>query len=137
MGWRTAIGIFGAIALACGATAAQASAQGIPSARALIPQAYHGAWAHRLEDCARTGEGTPVRIRDDRIIYYESLAVVRSADLLSPREIVIHAGMIGEGDTWKADIRLSLSQDGRVLTLSGADNRAKDERVKCPSSPGS
>ena len=74
----------------------------------------------------------PVRIRDDRIIFYESVATVRTVDLPAPREIVIHADMSGEGDHWKANIRLSLSQDGRVLTLNGTDNR-----VRCPPSPTS
>jgi hypothetical protein len=98
----------------------QASAEPI-----LIPAAFHGNWARTASACEQRGEDSRLIVRPTSMIFYESVANVRTVEPVAPDKISVAATYQGEGENWSRTTQLSLSNGGEALTMDGI------RRVRC------
>lgn len=94
-----------------------------------IPARFRGEWNADRAACGTGQSETRLRVSGDRIRFYESVGVVRGIEIESDRVITVTARYQGEGDTWQDERRLSLSDDGNSLTVSGGGDLV---RYRCP-----
>lgn len=98
-------------------------------AAATIPARFHGEWNSDLSACGKPSL-TRLIVSGDKLAFYESSGAVREVDRESERVVSVAATYQGEGETWQATRRLSLSPDGDSLTVSGSG--ATLTRQRCP-----
>jgi hypothetical protein len=99
---------------------------------ATIPEAFRGKWSDSVETCAMTMDDTSVmRVTGAAITFYEGQATVKSVKLLSADSIEVEANWSGEGRTWSATNRLTLSRSGQAITLTGYGRNGKTSSVRC------
>lgn len=96
---------------------------------ASIPTRFQGEWNAELDACGTGSSPTRLRISADRIRFYESTGVVQAVAVESQRVIDVTAEYTGEGQTWVDERRLTLSDDGSSLTVSGGGDLV---RYRCP-----
>lgn len=96
---------------------------------ATIPARFHGEWNSDLSACGKPSL-TRLVVSGDTLAFYESSGAVREVDRESERIISVASTYQGEGETWQATRRLSLSPDGNSLTVSGSG--ATLTRQRCP-----
>lgn len=98
-----------------------------PSARPAetIPAAFHGEWNRIPGDCGTGNNDSRLRIEARRLRFHES-----NGEVLAVREtgrsVAVRARYAGEGETWEAERRFTLSADGKTLSADGMD------RTRCP-----
>jgi hypothetical protein len=105
------------------------SAEGSPSAA--IPAAFRGVFDRDREACAARSVYRLI-VSADSLRFHESLGRVRSVAVDGPNAISVAADYEGEGDSWSATQRLSLSGDGDRLTIVGRGTETI--RVRCKES---
>lgn len=93
-----------------------------------IPAAFQGRWA---VDRARCGDGQQLAltVMPKLLRFYESEAKVKQVEAAGPRAITVTSSFSGEGQSWEDSQRLSLSSDGRTLTIAARNTATR--RVKC------
>lgn len=96
---------------------------------AAIPARFHGEWNSDISACGKPSL-TRLIVSADRLAFYESSGSVRAVDREGERVISVASTYQGEGETWQATRRLSLSPDGDSLTVSGSG--ATLTRQRCP-----
>lgn len=96
---------------------------------ASIPARFQGEWNAELDACGTGESPTRLRISADRIRFYESAGVVQAVAIESERVVNVTAEFTGEGQTWVDERRLTLSDDGSRLTVSGGGDLV---RHRCP-----
>lgn len=94
-----------------------------------IPAPFRGEWNADRAACGTGQSETRLRISGDRIRFYESVGMVSGVEIESDRVVTVTARYQGEGDTWEDERRLSLSEDGNSLTVSGGGDLV---RFRCP-----
>lgn len=99
----------------------------LPSAQPAntIPTAFHGEWNRLAADCGTGRNDSQLWIGGKQLRFYESSGVVLSVREDS-RTIAVRARYSGEGQTWEAERRFTLSADGNTLSADGLD------RTRCP-----
>ena len=95
---------------------------------ATIPAAFQGRWASDRSKCG-DGQESGLTITPKMLRFYESEAKVKSVDATGPRAITVAASFIGEGQSWEDSQRLSLSENGQMLTIAGKNVAIR--RTKC------
>lgn len=100
------------------------SPQPLPSPSAtlapgIIPTAFQGHWNLDAAQCGEGADESRLRVGPQRLRFYESVGEVRGLRVKSDREIVVQLAYSGEGDTWLQSNRMTLSPDGKKLTIDG------------------
>lgn len=83
----------------------------------LIPAAFHGTWDYIDGTCTRESD-LRMEISAGQIIFYESLGQVRSIEAKDEMSLDVTLAMEGEGEVWTNVTRLTLADDGNILTPS-------------------
>lgn len=96
------------------------------SAMPEIPQAFHGEWNRVVADCGTGRNDSQLWIGERQLRFHESSGAVQSVRERG-RTITVRARYTGEGETWEAERRFTLSADGGTLSVEGM------ERTRCPS----
>ncbi len=100
--------------------------------RDAIPEAFQGKWSKSAATCASQPEDTyGVQVSGMAIEFYDGRATVTSVKILGADRIEVVADWSGEGRRWTATNRLSLSQSGRVLTITGYGGNGAIASVRC------
>lgn len=94
-----------------------------------IPARFRGEWNADRAACGTGSSESRLRIGADEIRFYESVGAVSAVNVVSDRVVVVTAEYTGEGETWQDERRLTLSQDGGSLTVSGGGDLV---RHRCP-----
>lgn len=97
---------------------------------AIIPERFHGEWNSDRSACGSGSNATRLRISGDRLQFYESVGLARRVEVEGERVIEVTAQYAGEGESWQDERRLSLSEDGDSLTISGSGSSLV--RHRCP-----
>lgn len=100
-------------------------------AAAGIPVAFHGEWTTDLAACGTQNSDSRLRIGSADLTFYESGGQVTGVILHSADEATVSASMSGEGETWSADYRFTLSDGGQTLTTA-FDGAPVMVRKRCP-----
>jgi hypothetical protein len=101
-----------------------------------IPKAYWGEYKERIEDCGTENSESHLRVSGDTVRFFESTSSINSLLHHKDGSVTIFASSSGEGESWLSIFHLSLSADGRSLTLTYP--QASDEeqrsvvRMRCP-----
>lgn len=90
-----------------------------------IPAVFHGEWNRLVADCGTGRNDSQLRIEARQLRFYESSGAVLSVRE-EGRTIVVRARYAGEGQTWEAERRFTLSADGETLSADGL------KRLRCP-----
>lgn len=137
-----AAALAGSLLAACGeappspdSTPSPAPAPAAPSTPAavagVIPAAFHGEWTADLAACGTQNSDSRLRIGAAELTFYESGGEATRVIVNSANEVTVSASMNGEGETWTADYRFTLSEGGQTLStaLKGAPVMV---RKRCP-----
>jgi hypothetical protein len=95
------------------------------SATPVIPEAFRGEWNRLVADCGTGRNDSQLWIGERQLRFYESSGAVLSVRDQG-RTITVRARYTGEGETWEAERRFTLSADGGTLSAEGM------ERTRCP-----
>jgi hypothetical protein len=94
-----------------------------------VPVEFQGRWAGSQAQCGVAHEAS-LTIHENRIDFYESRGKVLSAVVTRPLEVELEIEATGEGQTWRAVRRFTLSDDKRTLT-DVTNSRHQFSRVRC------
>lgn len=94
---------------------------------ATIPDAFRGEWNRNLAHCGTGLNDSAMRVEPRALRFYESIGRVTGVSREEERTVTVSADFEGEGETWSDRIRLTLSADGRQLSV-GED----ETRRRCP-----
>ncbi len=99
-----------------------------------IPAPFVGVWDHVNGNCMPASD-LRMEIEPQRITFYESVGTVREVSPLGEDAVGVRLDMEGEGETWDSTLRLTLSDDGEILTPSNAGDHPEDAlaRKRCDS----
>jgi hypothetical protein len=94
----------------------------------LLPDRFLGKWDGKggctgISDMAMT-------ITQETVDFYESTAQIKGVTVNGPNDVTIQGDFAGEGQTWSAPMRLTLSDDGNTLTMR--QDKLSTTRVRCP-----
>ncbi len=107
-----------------------------------VPDRFRGIWMAEAQHCsAAATDESWLRLDAEAISFYESggphLAIVgespvRAAQQADPDTLVLVSQLGGEGTTWLDLRELTLSPDGRGLTMRMVGVEGAVQRVRCP-----
>lgn len=95
-----------------------------------LPAAFLGKWDAPPKPCS-----TPYRsdmqldITARELAFFESGGNIKNVKITGPRDVTAEVAMSGEGETWEKSLHMTLSDDGKTLTL---DDGKMGTRVRCP-----
>jgi len=92
---------------------------------ARIPVAFQGQWSASAATCGKPGDDMRLAVSGDTLTFYESVGHVTALDYVSPASLRLSASYNGEGDKWSEKSTMTLSGEGKVLTIDGV------KRVRC------
>lgn len=97
-----------------------------------IPTPFIGVWDVAEGRCMPSSD-LRLEIEPQRITFYESVGSVTKVNPLGDDAVDVTLDMEGEGETWQNTLRLTLSDDGAILTPKDAGNQgdATIPRRKC------
>lgn len=98
----------------------------------LIPVPFHGLYAATAAGCARADE-TRLTVTAGELRFHESIGAVRAVAVEAPGRVRVTSDFEGEGESWRATHRLSLSNGGATLAVGGSGTHFV--RVRCAASP--
>ena len=96
---------------------------------AAIPSRFQGEWNQDPSACGTGASDTRLRIGAEELRFYESAGDVSEVEVVNDRVIDVTASYSGEGQSWTNKRRLTLSEDGGTLTVSG--DGATMTRTRC------
>ena len=107
------------------AVAAPAAAEGA------IPAQFVGVWDY-IEGTCDPASDMRLEIAQERLIFYESVGQVRSAQAEGDT-LRVDLAMSGEGETWRDQLQFTLMDDGTLHRVDAAAPDAVDEypRKRC------
>lgn len=94
-----------------------------------IPAAYHGLYESSKEACGQPSDGR-LAVSAGELRFHESIGTVRKVVPEPSGAIRVEADYQGEGESWRSTHRLSLSEGGAALTVSGEGTSMV--RRRCP-----
>lgn len=92
--------------------------QSAPPRSDVIPDAFHGTFDASAAACGQAGD-LSLAVSAKELRFHESAAVVRGVTIETPSSIRVGAEFQGEGERWKAEHHLRLSDGGRTLRVTG------------------
>ncbi len=97
----------------------------------MVPTAFQGNWALVSRDCAPgPADSGNMRIAGSHIANFESRAKVSRVEMVDPHTIRLHSRVTHNGGTFGSIEMLSLSRDGKSLTIGEMSDRSIYKR--CP-----
>lgn len=100
-----------------------------------IPRAYWGEYNERAEDCGTASSEGHLRISETSLRFFQSTSDINSLIHHKDGSVTIFASTSGEGEQWLSIFHLSLSDDGRALTLTTPQAKEEEQRsvarVRC------
>ncbi len=96
-----------------------------PAIAQSIPRPFIGVWDHDQGSCDPASDAR-MEIGPRAIEFYESHGEVSRVEIDDPDRITVSLAMEGEGERWQIAQILALSDDGRTLTASSADEDLYD-----------
>lgn len=83
----------------------------------LVPAAMQGRWAGAAEHCGDKAAALELTVMPDQLLFHESVGTVKSVTQDKDGRAAVEAAFTGEGQSWTRTLALSLSQDGKALTI--------------------
>ncbi len=84
-----------------------------------IPPAFHGDWSGRVEACGKADDDSRTHVAAHDIGYYEDGDEVLGVTVVDAHHIVVDVNSGNDGRTSRLTRHLTLSPDGRRLTITG------------------
>lgn len=97
---------------------------------ATLPVALQGRWTDQKDDCADPPSDMELTIAPRELLFHESAGTVTSVEPLPHGGARVAAHFTGEGESWNRTLALTLSADGRLLTVVG--DGMSVARKRCP-----
>lgn len=115
-------------------TEAPAPAPSSPAAVQTVPAAFLGVWDYVKGTCDPASD-LRIEIKPAAIEFYESHGDITRIAVESPEAVVLDLAMEGEGEKWTMQRRLTLSNDGEMLTPTGIEDDGFEPMPlkRCPS----
>lgn len=95
----------------------------------LIPAAMQGRWAGAAERCGDKAAALELTVMPDQLLFHESVGTVKSVTQDKDGRAAVEAAFTGEGQSWTRTLALSLSKDGKALTV--VNDGAAVTRKRC------
>ncbi|WP_311268682.1 hypothetical protein [Sphingobium sp. WCS2017Hpa-17] len=83
----------------------------------LVPAAMQGRWAGAAERCGDKAAALELTVMPDQLLFHESVGTVKSVTQDKDGRAAVEAAFTGEGQSWTRTLALSLSKDGKALTV--------------------
>ena len=113
------------------AAAPRASGPFVPASGTTIPEPFLGIYDRTVERCSGPSEErmtiTPTELR-----FHESIGKVRSVLHRRENELEVDADYQGEGEYWRSNRLLTLSQGGARLVMDSDGTSPALQRFRCP-----
>ncbi|WP_152560438.1 hypothetical protein [Arenimonas donghaensis] len=100
-----------------------------------VPERFRGHWAGHAGACGSGTDDLAMHLGADRISLWESEGEIRALASPGANQINIVAELTGEGESWMATFRFSLSEDGSTLITEGLDADQRVARYRCAEDP--
>ena len=88
-----------------------------PAPDGLIPAAMQGRWTGAAERCGDKAAALELTVMPDQLLFHESVGTVKSVTQDKDGRAAVDAAFTGEGQSWTRTLALSLSKDGKALTI--------------------
>lgn len=98
-----------------------------------VPKQFVGLWAGSPASCGSGDDDLILRIGIRDIAYWESEGPIKAVVTRGTNEIALIVELSGEGETWLATARFSLSEDGRQLVDDTTMPGRRLVRYRCSS----
>lgn len=83
----------------------------------LIPTAMQGRWAGAAERCGDKAAALELTVMPDQLLFHESVGTVKQVTQDANGRAAVEAAFTGEGQSWTRTLALTLSKDGKALTV--------------------
>ena len=117
------------------AEAPKASAAFEPVRGTTIPAPFLGVYDRTLAQCSGPSQERTT-ITPGELRFHETIGKVRSTLLRRENELEVLADYQGEGEYWRSNRLLTLSQGGARLVIDGDGTSPAMMRVRCPAGTG-
>lgn len=94
-----------------------------------VPLAFRGRWTGTRDDCADKAAALELDVAPRQLVFHESVGSVTAVEPLGEGKLALKANFTGEGSSWPAQLRLTLSAEGQRLTIT--DDRGAVIRKRC------
>lgn len=98
----------------------------------VVPTQFVGHWAGSPDACDSDADDLVLRVGASHISYWESEGPIRAVVSRGQNEFALIAELTGEGETWLATARFTLSADGQRLVDSTSVPGQETVRCRCP-----
>jgi ferric-dicitrate binding protein FerR (iron transport regulator) len=115
--------------------APRASAAFEPQRGTAIPAPFLGVYDRTLGRCSGASQERTT-ITPGELRFHETIGKVRSVLLRRENELEVDADYQGEGEYWRSNRLLTLSEGGARLIMDGDGTRPAMIRVRCPAGAG-
>lgn len=95
----------------------------------LIPAAMQGRWAGAAERCGDKAAALELTVMPDQLLFHESVGTVKRVTQGDDGRAAVEAAFTGEGQSWTRTLALTLSKDGKALTV--VNDGAAVTRKRC------
>lgn len=96
-----------------------------------VPDPFVGSWAGSAASCGSDADDLALRIDKKRIVYWASQGPIIAVVSRGTDEVALIADLTGEGQTWLATAKLTLSADGSRLIDSTTVPGTEVVRFRC------
>ncbi|MBU0931984.1 MULTISPECIES: hypothetical protein [Sphingobium] len=87
------------------------------AADGLVPAAMQGRWAGAAERCGDKAAALELTVMPDQLLFHESVGTVKQVTQDADGRAAVEAAFTGEGQSWTRTLALTLSKDGKALTV--------------------
>ena len=100
-------------------------------AEPMVPDRFIGTWAGSNSSCGSDSDDLRLHIGSRRIVYWESEGPILAV-VVRGREIALIAELSGEGHTWLATAKFTISAHGGMLVDRTSGPGKQVVRYRCP-----
>lgn len=87
------------------------------AADGLIPVGMQGRWAGAAERCGDRAAALELTVMPGQLLFHESVGTVKRVTQGDDGRAAVEAAFTGEGQSWTRTLALTLSKDGKALTV--------------------
>ncbi|MFK7842272.1 MAG: hypothetical protein AB8B54_08400 [Sphingorhabdus sp.] len=98
----------------------------------VLPEKFHGVWTENLSSCGpdiRDFDDTVLTVSGRELLFWESVHNLQSIMRNGPGDVSVVTAAMGEGETWRGEFQMILSEDGDTLTI--ASDGSSFDRFRC------
>lgn len=100
-----------------------------------VPDLFVGSWAGSVSSCGSASDDLALHIGSRHITYWESQGPIKAV-VVRGREIALIAELSGEGQTWLATAKFTVSAHGSLLVDRTSVPGKRIVRYRCPDPVG-